>query len=84
VETNRNDFIDAEPIAEAAARPRMRFVPIKTTQHFLDQFGLANLEELYPEGRIEKLFDAERGSHRSRPLQSSRLPITKTDCSAVA
>jgi segregation and condensation protein B len=28
----------------------------RTTQHFLDQFGLANLEELYREGRIQKLF----------------------------
>ena len=28
----------------------------RTTQHFLDQFGLANLEELYREGRIEKIF----------------------------
>lgn len=27
-----------------------------TTQHFLDQFGLADLEKLYREGRIEKLF----------------------------
>ena len=28
----------------------------RTTQHFLEQFGLANLEELYREGRLEKLF----------------------------
>lgn len=28
----------------------------RTTQHFLDQFGLANLEELYREGRIETIF----------------------------
>lgn len=30
VKTNKNDFIDAEAIAEAVQRPTMRFVPIKS------------------------------------------------------
>lgn len=30
VMTNKNDYIDAEAIAEAVGRPRMRFVPIKS------------------------------------------------------
>ncbi len=30
VKTNKNDFIDADAIAEAAARPTMRFVSVKT------------------------------------------------------
>lgn len=30
VKTNKNDFIDAEAIAEALDRPRMRYVPIKS------------------------------------------------------
>jgi transposase len=30
VKSNKNDYIDAEAIAEAAQRPTMRFVPIKT------------------------------------------------------
>jgi transposase len=30
VKTNKNDYIDAEAIAEAVTRPSMRFVPIKT------------------------------------------------------
>ena len=30
VKTNKNDYIDAEAIAEAVSRPTMRFVPIKT------------------------------------------------------
>src|SRR3954451_3270003 len=30
VKTNKNDFLDAEAIAEAVGRPNMRFVPIKT------------------------------------------------------
>jgi transposase len=30
VKTNKNDYLDAEAIAEAVQRPTMRFVPIKT------------------------------------------------------
>ena len=30
VKSNKNDFVDAEAIAEAVARQNMRFVPIKT------------------------------------------------------
>jgi transposase len=33
VKTNKNDYIDAEAIAEAVGRPRMRFVPIKSDEH---------------------------------------------------
>src|SRR5215472_10625690 len=32
VKTNKNDFNDAEAIAEAASRATMRFVPLKTTE----------------------------------------------------
>ncbi|MFZ0333284.1 MAG: IS110 family transposase [Candidatus Acidiferrales bacterium] len=32
VKTNKSDYIDAEAIAEAVARPTMRFVPIKTDE----------------------------------------------------
>lgn len=32
VKTNKNDYIDAAAIAEAVARPTMRFVPIKTDE----------------------------------------------------
>lgn len=38
VKGNKNDYNDAEAIAEAAQRPRMRFVPIKT----LDQQDVQN------------------------------------------
>ena len=31
VKSNKNDFVDAEAIAEAVERKNMRFVPIKTT-----------------------------------------------------
>jgi transposase len=32
VKTNKNDYLDAEAIAEAVQRPSMRFVPIKTDE----------------------------------------------------
>jgi transposase len=32
VQTNKSDYLDAEAIAEAVQRPRMRFVPIKTEE----------------------------------------------------
>ncbi len=32
VKTNKNDYNDAEAIAEAASRPSMRFVPVKTSE----------------------------------------------------
>jgi transposase len=32
LKTNKNDFLDAEAIAEAVTRPTMRFVPVKSTE----------------------------------------------------
>ena len=42
VKTNKNDYIDAEAIAEAVTRPSMRFVPIKTD----DQLDLQSLHRV--------------------------------------
>jgi transposase len=42
VKTNKNDFIDAEAIAEAVTRPTMRFVPIKTD----DQLDIQSLHRV--------------------------------------
>jgi transposase len=42
VKTNKNDYIDAEAIAEAVQRPTMRFVPIKTD----DQLDLQALHRV--------------------------------------
>jgi len=42
VKTNKSDYIDAEVIAEAIARPTMRFVPIKTD----DQLDLQSLHRV--------------------------------------
>src|SRR5215469_13785721 len=44
VQTNKNDYIDAEAIAEAVQRPRMRFVPIKTEEQ-LDLQALHRVRE---------------------------------------
>src|SRR5438270_5694446 len=44
VKTNKNDYIDAEAIAEAVGRPRMRFVPIKTDEQ-LDMQSLHRVRE---------------------------------------
>ncbi len=44
VNTNKNDYIDAEAIAEAVARPTMRFVPIKTDEQ-LDMQSLHRVRE---------------------------------------
>lgn len=44
VKTNKNDFIDAEAIAEAVERPSMRFVPIKTDDQ-LDMQSLHRVRE---------------------------------------
>src|SRR6516164_2966114 len=42
VKTNKNDYIDAEAIAEAVGRPTMRFVPIKSD----DQLDLQALHRV--------------------------------------
>ena len=42
VKTNKNDYIDAEAIAEAVDRPRMRYVPIKSE----DQLDMQSLHRV--------------------------------------
>jgi transposase len=44
VKTNKNDYVDAEAIAEAVQRARMRFVPIKTEEQ-LDLQALHRVRE---------------------------------------
>src|ERR1700704_75 len=50
VQTNKSDYIDAEAIAEAVQRPRMRFVPIKTEEQ-LDLQALHRGRERWVMGR---------------------------------
>jgi transposase len=44
LQTNKSDYLDAEAIAEAVQRPRMRFVPIKTEEQ-LDLQALHRVRE---------------------------------------
>jgi transposase len=44
VQTNKTDYIDAEAVAEAVQRPRMRFVPIKSEEQ-LDLQALHRVRE---------------------------------------
>jgi len=50
----------------------------RTTQFFLDSFGLASLDELYKEGRMEKVFatvySGETGSDKGSDLSDNVLP----------
>lgn len=55
VKTNKNDYLDAEAIAEAVQRPTMRFVPIKTDEQL-------DLQALH---RVRDRWVAENCNHES-------------------
>ncbi len=59
VKTNKNDYIDAEAIAEAVGRPKMRFVPIKTDDQ-LDMQSLHRVRDRWV-GRRTSLINQIRG-----------------------
>ena len=65
VKSNKNDFIDAEAIAEAVERENMRFVPIKTD----DQLDLQALH------RVRDRLSSRRSTHTY-----SRLPCLLSRC----
>jgi transposase len=50
VKTNKNDYIDAEAIAEAVDRPRMRYVPIKSEDQ-LDMQSVHRARERWVKSR---------------------------------
>src|SRR5882757_5424127 len=54
VQTNKSDFLDAEAIAEAVQRPRMRFVPIKTEEQ-LDLQALHRVCERWVSNTIKSV-----------------------------
>jgi transposase len=54
VKTNKNDYIDAEAIAEAVGRPRMRFVPIKSDEQ-LDMQSIHRVRERWVKSRTALL-----------------------------
>jgi hypothetical protein len=47
VKTNKSDYVNAEAIAEAVGRPKMRFVPIKSDDR-LDLQSLHRVRERWP------------------------------------
>jgi transposase len=67
VKTNKNDYIDAEAIAEAAGRANMRFVPIKSDEQ-LDMQSLHRLRDRWVARRTSVINQIrgllpERGHH---------------------
>src|SRR6266576_2493636 len=54
VQTNKSDFLDAEAIAVAVQRPRMRFVPIKTEEQ-LDLQALHRVRERWVSNTIKSV-----------------------------
>jgi transposase len=66
VKSNKNDFIDAEAIAEAVQRPSMRFVPLKTEEQ-LDLQALHRVRERWI-GRRVALTNQVRGFLLERGL----------------
>jgi transposase len=74
--SNKNDYLDAEAIAEAVTRHNMRFVPIKTEDQ-LDVQGLHRVRERLVHNRTEVInqirgFLLERGVTFNRGPQSLR------------
>ncbi len=66
VKSNKNDFIDAEAIAEAVQRPSMRFVPLKTEEQ-LDLQAIHRVRERWI-GRRVALTNQIRGFLLERGL----------------
>jgi transposase len=73
VQTNKSDFLDAEAIAEAVERPRMRFVPIKTEEQ-LDLQALHRVRERWVMRRTAMVNQIRFGRKRllSTPQALSR------------
>ena len=59
MKTNKNDYIDAEAIAEAVGRARMRFVPIKSDDQ-LDMRSLHHVRDRWV-GRRTSVINQIRG-----------------------
>src|SRR6201997_3120191 len=70
VKTNKNDYIDAEAIAEAVTRPSMRFVAIKTDEQ-LDLQSLHRVRERWV-GRRTAVINQIRGLLLERGITVSR------------
>ena len=85
VKSNKNDYRDAEAIAEAVQRPTMRFVPIKT-QDQLDLQALHRVRDRLVSRRTAvinqiRAFLLERGItfRRGRKYLQQRMPLILED-----
>ena len=79
----KNDFRDAEAIAEAVQRPTMKFVATKTSEQ-LNLQALHRVRERLVEanrGRIDQAYDALRGE--INPDQRFAMPRTRQALQAV-
>ena len=65
VKTNKNDYIDAEAIAEAVGRPTMRFVPIKSDEQL-------DLQSVHPSARALGDAPDRRREPDSRTIAGAR------------
>ncbi len=88
VKTNKSDYIDAEAIAEAVARPTMRFVPIKTDDQ-LDMQSLHRVRERWVMRRTAVINQIrglllERGItlRKGRRYVDAALPLILEDADA--
>ena len=74
VKTNKNNYIDAEAIAEAVGRARMRFVPIKTDDQ-LDLQSLHRVRERWVSGRTA-VINQMRGLLLERGITIRRISLS--------
>jgi hypothetical protein len=58
VQTNKSDYLDAEAIAEAVQRPRMRFVPIKTEEQLLSNAEYSDVSSCR-NAHFERVWDSK-------------------------
>jgi transposase len=73
-ESNKNDYLDAEAIAEAVTRKNLRFVPIKTEDQ-LDVQGLHRVRERLVHNRTE-VINQIRGFLLERGIIFNRGPLS--------
>ena len=73
-EANKNDYLDAEAIAEAVTRKNLRFVPIKTEDQ-LDVQGLHRVRERLVHNRTE-VINQIRGFLLERGVTFNRGPLS--------
>jgi transposase len=73
-ESNKNDYLDAEAIAEAVTRKNLRFVPIKTEDQ-LDVQGLHRVRERLVHNRTE-VINQIRGFLLERGITFNRGPMS--------